>query len=259
MVKRFLFVLGVVCLLLGLPGAAKAQQQAAEPAVYTYVAEWAVPRAQWDDFVANWEKNSKPILEKMSANGTLVGWGAYSTVIHEPDGFTHGAWWAATSIAGLEKVRDELIKQPPNAPLIAATRHRDYLLRSIFHGTRATGPASGYLWVSSSMVQPGKGQDWRAYWEKYSKPVYDQLLKDGTITYYSLDVEQVHTEPSGLRFVVYITPNADGVDKVTAAFAAETQKRSEAERNALGVAFGDMVVAGAHRDYFARVSSYWTK
>ena len=86
MAKRFLIVLGVVCLLLGLSGAAKAQQQAAESAVYTYVAEWAVPRAQWNVLVANWEKNSKPILEKMSANGTLVGWGAYSTVIHEPEG-----------------------------------------------------------------------------------------------------------------------------------------------------------------------------
>jgi hypothetical protein len=255
MSKRFAFFMAVLCAAMILPAVASAQ---AEPPMYTFVAEWAVPRDKWDDFNAGWEKNSKPILERMSANGTLVGWGAFNAVIHLDGEITHGTWFAANSIGAIERVREELIKQP-NPAMASTTKHRDYLLRSIARGGRTAGPASGYLWVSSSVVQPGKGQDWRAHWDKYSKAVYDQLVKDGTITWYTVDAEQVHTEASGLRFVVYVTPNADGVDKVNAAFAAANQKRSEEERRAIGSALGDMTVAGAHRDFFAKVSLYWNK
>jgi hypothetical protein len=256
MSKVFRIAVAVLCLALLSPALVQAQQ--AEPPVYTFVAEWEIARDKWDQFHTDWEKNSRPVLERLSANGTLVNWGTFATVVHEDGNITHGTWWAATSIAGIERARTELIKQP-NPTLASATKHHDYLLRSLTRGTRATGPASGYLWVSSAMVQPGKGQDWRAHWDKYSKPVYEQLLKDGTITYYAVEVEQVHTQASGRRFVVYITPGADGVDKVNAAFQAANQKRSEEERRAIGSALGDMTVAGTHRDFFAWVASYWTK
>jgi hypothetical protein len=256
MSKRFAFFAAVLCAAMILPAAASAQQ--AEPPVYTFVAEWAVERNKWDEFSAGFEKVSKPILERLSANGTLVSWGSYSSVVHLDGEYTHGTWFAANSIAGIERARGELIKAP-NPAMAGATKHRDYLLRSITRGSRTAGPASGYLWVSSAVVNPGRGQDWRAHWDKYSKPVYEQLLKDGVITWYSIDVEQAHTEASGLRFVVYVTPNADGVDKVSAAFTAANQKRSEEERRAIGQALGDMTVAGAHRDYFAWVALYWNK
>jgi hypothetical protein len=239
------------------PAFAAAQQ--AEPPVYTFVAEWNVPRANWDDFMANFEKITKPVLLKHSTDGTLVGWGVFSSVVHEQGAMTHGTWWQATSLAAIERVRNELVKvSAANTAMGASTAHRDYLLRSILRGTRTAGPASGYIWVSSSMVKPGMGGDWREHWEKYSKPVYDELLKNGTITYYAVDVEQVHTAPSGLRFVVYITPNAEGVDKVNAAFQAANQKRSAEERRAIGQALGDITVAGEHRDFFSWVS-YWNK
>jgi hypothetical protein len=255
MSKRFAFFVAVLCAAMILPAVAGAQ---AEPPTYTFVAEWAVPRDKWDDFSAGFDKVTKPILERLSANGTLVSWGSYSSVVHLDGEYTHGTWFAANSIGAIERARGELIKAP-NAAMASTTKHRDYLLRSIVRGSRTAGPASGYLWVSSAVVNPGRGQEWRAHWDKYSKAVYDQLLKDGTITWYAIDVEQAHTEASGLRFVVYVTPNADGVDKVNAAFAAVNQKRSEEERRAIGAALGDMTVAGAHRDFFAVVSLYWNK
>ena len=43
---------------------------AAEP--YTFVAEWNVPRAQWGAFLADFDKNTKPVLEKHAAAGTLI-------------------------------------------------------------------------------------------------------------------------------------------------------------------------------------------
>lgn len=256
MSRRVHFVLVVVCLALLAPGAAQAQQ--AQPDTFTFVALWNVPREQWDAFTANFEKNTRPELDRLVANGTLNGWGSFAAVVHDPEDYTHGVWFSAGSIAGIERARGELIKLP-TAPGQAAAKHRDYFLRSLIRSTRATAPASGYLLVASSVVKPGMGQQWREAWEKYNKPVYDDLVKNGTITMYDVEVEQVHTTDAGLRYIVYVTPNAEGVDKVRAAFAAVTQKRSAEERRAIGTQFADMTVAGAHRDFLAWLSAYTIK
>ena len=66
-----------VCVLLLLGSVAQAQ-----PQHYTFVAEWAVERSQWSEFVNNFERNSRPVLERLLADGTLVGWGAFEAVVH---------------------------------------------------------------------------------------------------------------------------------------------------------------------------------
>jgi len=257
MSKRMWFSLAVLCLPLLMPVMASTQQP--EPAVFTYVAEWAIPRAQWDAFQANFDKNTRPVLDRASADGTLVSWGSYATYVHLDGDVTHGFWMQSVGTGGIEKVRDQLLKNPPDPSMLAATKHRDYFLRSLLRKSRTTGPAGGYLWVGSSVVKPGKGQDWRDLWEKYTKPLYDELLANGTITFYEVQVEHVHTDDPGLRFVVYATPTADGIGKVFAAAQARTQARSAEERQAIGNAFADATVAGPHRDFMAKVSSYWVK
>jgi len=247
----------VVCLSLLAPLVATAQQQ--EPDLYTFVAQWAVPRAQWDEFTASYEKNFRPVLERMMANGTIISWGSFAWTVHDDSGLTHGTWWQANSIGAIERTREELVKLPPAPGMLAATKHRDLLLRQLIRRARATGPTGGYLWVSSSQVKPGKGQEWRELGDKYGKPLYDELLANGTITFYSVDVEYVHTYDPGLRYVVYITPTADGVDKVRAAIVARNQKRSAEENRAIGDAFAEVTVAGTHRDFFARILAYAQK
>lgn len=250
MSRRIYLLLSVLCLALVAPMVATAQ----EPQTYTFVAEWAVPRAQWDEFTAFWEKNARPVLERLTADGTLVGWGIFASRVHLVDATTHGTWYWANSLAAGQRALDELLKLPPN-PATAGAKHRDYLLRSLIRKDRAAS-GSGYLWVGSVQVQPGKGQQWRELWEKYTKPVYDELQANGTISMYELVVEHVHTEDPGTRFVAYVTPSADGLDKVRAALAAAGEKRSAEENRAIGAAFAEVTVAGAHRDFFARVSAY---
>ena len=257
MSRFFRFVLAVLCLGLFVPAAATAQQS--EPAVFTFVAEWAVPRAQWDEFIANWEKNTKPVLERNTANGTLLSWGVSATVVHTPDYPTHSVWWQGTSNAAIERVREELIKQPPSPAIVAATRHRDLLLRSIAHKAKAVAPSSGYLYVSTYLVKPGEGQKWRELWDKYNKPLMDDQLAKGNISYYVIQVEDVHTENPNTRWVVSIYPNAEAMDRLDAAFDAVDQKRSAEERRAIGAAFAEVLAPGTHRDFFARVLSWWHK
>lgn len=252
MLRRF----GISLILVGALALAASAQ---EPTHYTFVAEWAIERNQWQEFTTHFEKNVRPTLERLMADGTINGWGAFEAIVHQPNETTHGTWWTATSIANLERARGELIKIPPSPSMANAKIHRDYLLRSLMRTARATAAASGYLWVSSSMVKPGQGQAWRENFEKYNKPTYDQLSSGGTVTYFAVDVEQVHTEDSGLRFVVYISPGVDGPDKVSATFGAVAQKRSAEERRAIAETFANLTVPGTHRDFFARVISYAQK
>ena len=257
--NRFMRVLVaaiMLCPLLLVPAIVEAQQQ--EPPVYTFVSLWDVPRAQWADFTAYRDKNSRPVVERMFKDGTLASWGYFETVVHIENGYTHGGWYSATSIAGIERIRTELVKLPPN-PAAAGARHRDHLFRSLIYRTKGAGPTSGYLSVSATQVQPGKGEEWRELWDKYAKPTLEELLANGTVTHFELEVEDVHTENPGWRYSVEIAPSAEGVDKVNVAFRALGDKRSAEERRAVGAAFREVTVPGAHWDYVARVTNYAQK
>ncbi len=219
----------------------------------------ASPRAQWANFVDFNEKNGKPVLDKLLADGTIIGYGTYATIVHQEERETHGTWFEATSIANLEKALGELLKLPPNPAIIAGAKHHDILLRSPLHRSKTARGTNGYLWVSSTQLQPGKGQEWRELFDKYTKPVYEELLANGIILAYWIDVEQVHTDNPNWRHVVYLTANADAIGKVGAAFEAAGQKRGPDANRGIARAFADITVAGAHRDYFARVTNYARK
>ncbi len=249
------FLTGASVALLAPIGAA---QQPQEPPAFIYVAEWGIPRAKWDEFTAYREKTSRPVLERHFASGTIVSWGNFAYIVHDESGITHGSWWTATSIAGIERVRDALVKLAPN-PAVAGGKHRDYLLRTLMYRSGAVRPTSGYLWVNATLAQPGKGQEWRDLWEKYTKPTFDELLASGAISSYEVDVEQVHTEDPGWRYIVYIAPSAEGVDKVAGAIAALIQKRTAEENRTITAAFAAVTVPNAHRDSFMRVATMASK
>lgn len=230
---------------------------AGEP--YTFVAEWSIPRAQWGAFVTDFEKNTRPVLEKLATGGTLVSWGAYENIVHAPEGNTHGVWWTATSYAGIEKARRELLAAAATSPSLAtATGHRDLYLRSIVLAGKS-GTGEGYLTVSRYLVKPGKAREWKELWDKNSKPLFDELVAKGTLVSYAIDVEDVHTESPGWRMVVTLSPSAEADDAVGAAFDAADAKLTPQERMTRGLMLEALLEPGAHRDMYARVIRYWSK
>jgi hypothetical protein len=235
-------------------------QPTGQPTNYTFVAQWHVPRAQWANFVADVEKNTVPVLEKMAKNGALVGWGAFEAIVHTEEGFTHGVWWSSATTAGIEQTRAELMKaSAASGALAAATRHRDYYMRSILGNGKSGAGSGGYLTVSSTLVKPGQGQDWRQAFEKNVKPIFDDLVGKGVLADYSVDVERVHTDSPGWRHVVTLTPNAEAEDKISAAFEAADAKLTAEERKSRLAAGQAMMEQGAHRDLHAKVIRYWRK
>src|SRR6267142_5309965 len=108
MMKRIagllVFLLAVILVPAALP-----QMEPTQP-VYTFVSQFQVPRANWAGYSEDTEKTVVPILEKLTADGTIGGWSTFETIVHTPEGYTHGAAWSSTSISGLMKVLDEIRK-----------------------------------------------------------------------------------------------------------------------------------------------------
>jgi len=258
MLKTSLLGLAALAAVLSAGAPASAQTApAGEP--YTYVGEWNIPRGQWGTFASDFDANTKPVLDKLAAAGTLISWGVYEHIVHVPDGYTHGVWWTATSYAGIEKARMELVKSASTSTsLSAATAHRDYYLRSILAGGKP-GSGEGYLNVANYLLKAGKGREWRELWEKNSKPLFDELVAKGSLVDYSIDVEDVHTDSPMWRMVVTLSPSAEADDAFVAASDAADAKLTSQERTTRAQMMEALLEPGAHRDLYARVLRYWRK
>lgn len=223
-----------------------------KPPMYSYVAFWSLPRAQW----AEYEKANaadRSILDKALASGTLVGFGNDRSLVHQPDGETHDDWWSSSSMAGLMNILDQFEKSGNSASpvLSSATRHWDDIFVSRFYNWHSGSWKDVYTHGSSYKLKPDAPDD---SVEKLSRhmlvPLLEKLLADGTILEYEIDTEAVHTQAPGTFYIFYITPKAEGLDKANAAIL-ESMKANPLN----GPAFGSVVDYPEHRDFLARTNA----
>lgn len=246
MLKRIAGLLVIVLAVILVPAALP--QMEPTPTVYTFVSQFNVPRANWAAYSEDIEKTFVPVMEKMTANGTIIGWSTFEDVVHTPEGYTHGAAWESTSIAGLMKVLDEVRKNGPRPGQIASTKHEDLLMQTSWYHMGTGTPT--YLRVVCQMAKADKPDGYAAAIKKYLAPTFDELVKQGAATYYGLDAQYVNTGPQSLRCLVITYPNAEGMDKWATAVGATLGKLSGADREAV---FGS-VVPDSRRDIMARIT-----
>jgi len=246
MMKRIAGLLVIVLAVMLVPAALP--QMEPTPVVYTYVSSFQVPRANWAAYSEDTEKTFVPVVEKMTADGTILSWSTFETVVHTPDGYTHGAAWSSTSIAGLMKVLDEIRKNGPRPGQIASTRHEDLLMQTTTYHAGTGTPA--YLRVVCSNAKADKPGEFTATLKKLLVPTFEEQLKKGAATYYGVDEQYVNTGAPSQRCVVITYPNAEGSDKWAAAISTTMSKWSPAER----AEFAGSTVADSRRDFMARIT-----
>jgi len=241
MFRNFTLALVAFAVVLGLsPAAARAQEAKEKPAMYSYIANWAIPRAK--------------VLEKALSDGTLVAYGNDVNLVHTQDGETNDGWWSSMSLAGLMNVLDQLRKSASTQPVFnSATKHWDEVLVSHYYNWKPGSYKGAYTHVGVYKLKADAPDD---AVERLSKnlvaPFLEKLLSDGTIVEYEIDTAAVHTAPPGYFLIVYVTPNADGLDKVNAALDASFKS------NPLGFdAFGSMEDFSSHRDELLRTDAVW--
>jgi hypothetical protein len=232
-------------MLCALPLRAQMDEVKEKPAMYTYVANWQIPRAHWSDL----EKSAaarNTILDKALADGTIVGYGDDVNLVHTPDGETHDNWWSAMSMAGLVKVLDQFfaaeISASPNAA--SPTKHWDNVYVSRYYNWRSGAFKGGYVHVSVYKLKADAPDDAVESLSKHLVvPLLEKLLADGTLLEYEIDTMAIHTEAPGTFAIVYVTPTAEGLDTVQTAVRGSLR-----EHPLSGQAFGSMTDDNGHRD-----------
>lgn len=254
MPKRIAASIILIALLVIPSGVAQQSPQAipATPRTFRFISEWKVPRKSIQVFAAELEKNVRPILQRMMQDEIVFDYGTYMTIIKEDDGSTNGYWFEIPTMAALQKVLDELAKLPPSAIGDSAIKQHDYLLRNHLRVAKPSSGSNGYLYFHSSLIQPGKSAQWRQWWDRYQRPRYEKYLADGLITMYEFDSGEMHTMDPNWWYLVWVSPTADALDKMNLIKGAQFTLEERGD-------FEAVVVAGSHRDYFARAISYASK
>jgi hypothetical protein len=246
MKKRIAGLLVIVLAVMLVPAALP--QMEPTPTVYTFVSQFQIPRANWAAYSDDTEKMAVPIFQKLTADGSILGWSTFEQIVHTPDGYTHGAAWESTTISGLMKVLDEVRKAGPRPGQIAATKHEDFLMQtSLYHV--GTGTPT-YLRVVCSNAKADKPGDFTAMMKKLLVPTFEEQLKKGVATYYGVDEQYVNTMAPSMRCVVLNYPNAESMDKWAAALNATITKWTPAEREE----YMNATVPDSRRDIMARIT-----
>jgi hypothetical protein len=249
-------VIGLCVLTMSAVWAAPASAQMSEvkekPPMYTYVADWAIPRANWGEMVkAN--AADQQMLEKATANGTLVGYGSDTNMVHRVDGMTHDDWWSSMSMAGVLGVLDQAYKSGnATSPVyISATKHSDSIFVSRFYNWHSGSIKGGYTHGSSYTLKADAPPDAMEMLTKnLIAPLLEKMLADGTIVEYEVDTQAIHTDSPSTFWLFYITPTADGLDKVSAALEDTLKANPLASP-----AFRSMVDYSTHRDDLAQTDA----
>jgi hypothetical protein len=220
-----------------------------KPPVYTYVAQWDVPRAQWADMTKA-DDQERPLLDKLVADGTLIGYGAYTNLIHQEGEPTHGTWFSATSEGNLLKALETIYAQPGlvTSPVQAASKHWDQILTGEMYNYKPGTSNGGYLTWTRWEVKPGAMRGYTDLAKKVFTPVFEKLLADGTINSYGELTEDYHQQKLGVIYDYFTVPDAASMDKANKAL-------EDAFNNtpSLGDAIRGLTEREGHRDFLTRL------
>jgi len=250
MKSRFSWIFACACALAMSAGSgvpARAQEGPKEkPPMYSYEASWVIPRAQWAEMEKSANSNAS-ILEKALADGTLVGYGSDTNEVHQPDGPTHDSWWSSMSMAGLLNVLGKFAQSGSStSPVLAsATKHWDSITVSRYYNWHSGAFKGAYTRVAAYKLKPdAPDHALDMLCKSLFVPLFEKLLADGTILEYEIDTEAIHTDNPAMFWIIFITPNAEDLDKFNTALQAAQRMSSLG-----GAAFESMIDTSAHRDY----------
>jgi hypothetical protein len=231
------------------PAGAQSTEAKEKPEIYTYISNWAIPRARWDDMDKASVATDK-VLDGAIASGAILAYGEGTTLVHEADGATHDGWWVATSMAGALNALEQMYKtKSSTTPVLAsATKHWDDIYVSRYYGWKSGTVKGGYVHGAVYSLKPDAPDDAVGTLSKsFIVPLFEKLMAEGTVQAYQVATQSIHTQDPGLFFVFFITPNAEGLDKVNAGLGAALGANPMA-----APALGGMVNSAVHRDTLGR-------
>jgi hypothetical protein len=232
------------------PAGAQSGEVQEKPRLYSYVANWIIPRARWGDMEKDTAVSNK-ILDHAVTSGTVVAYGDDTNLVHTAEGPTHAEWWCALSTAGALNVLDEFAKSAPSPVLASATKHWDNLYVSRFYNWRAGSVKGAYIHGATYRLKAdAPSSSVSSLSKSFLVPMFEKLIADGSVQAYQIAEESIHTDDPNTFFIFYITANAEGLDKTSAAL------REATSANALAIpALVSMVDFTPHRDFLGHANA----
>jgi len=231
-------------------GEAAQAPAASDQDLYTYVARWNVPRAEWNA-VERYYASLTPAMNKLMEAGTISGWGEARSFVHEEGGSTHVNWLSAAGFAGLAKALDAIRAAAPPPVAFENSKHSDQILRSTVNGGKPGAGGTGMLWVARYELQPGQMEDFSRLFEEEIKPLFVQQVAAGNVLGYALNFEAVHTASPNVATVSYLLPDAAAIDKFQTALG-----RYQVVHPRAGAALEEVMFLAAHRDALFEVLAF---
>lgn len=246
-------VCGAAMLLAARPLAAQGAM-AEKPAQYTYVSEWAVPRAMWADYMKE-DSTDVEAMKKAMADGTIVSYGTFAVLNHQEGLPTHGSWFTATSMANLMKMLENLRNAPgATSPVLAASKHWDYVLSGTEYNGHSGTFTNGYLRVARWPGRPGANDPEGNVLRGSLVAMLEKLLASGALHSYTIHEQAVHSEDPGTIYVALVANGAEGLDKFDAAI------RDMRKNNPVALAaYASLIEGHGHWDMLAKVGTMSNK
>src|SRR5438067_1916473 len=248
---RFRTILAVPCMTLFLLATPpmKAQMSGEKPPVYTYVAQWGIPRAQWAD-MAKMQQLNTTVLDRLVADGTLLSYGFGENVVHDHKGPTHSNWFQASSLVGIFKALDALQgSTTSNAPLLGSGPHDDDLLVTRDYDAHSGSFKNSTLRGLSVVVKPGMERQFHDAFDRIICPVLEKLTADGALHAWSYHNEWIVKDP-GRVTTVLIANGPEGLDRYVTAINEVFDKNPDAVAPLLAA-----TEPGSRRDFLLRVTT----
>ena len=248
---RFPIIVAVVSPLLFLfaTAGAEAQASARKPAVYTYVAQWAVPRTQWAD-MTKMQQGNTALLDRLVSDGTLLAYGYDEATVHDSKGPTHSNWFQSSSMAGLYKTLDALQGSTASASaLLGSGSHDDALLVSRDYDGHPGTYHNSVLRGISVVAKPGMENQFHEAFDRVLRPVLQRLTDEGAVHAWSYQNQWLVKDP-GRVFIVTIFNGPEGLDRYTAAINQLFDSNPDAVAPLMAASEGS-----SRRDFLLRVIS----
>jgi hypothetical protein len=231
------------------PSVAQMMATKQKPPMYSYVANWQIPRAHWGEMQKSMADDAAT-FDKGIADGTIVAYGNDENRVHTAEGETHDDWWSSMSEAGVFNMLDRLYKAgaADSPALESATKHWDEVYVSRFYNWHPGTYKDAYTTVAVYNLKKDAPDDALDNLSKHLiGPLLEKLLADGTIVEWEVDTQAVHTAPETEFLIVYLSPNAEAMDKVEAAV-----RETIAANPLSGSAFDAVVDSAGHSDEVLR-------
>jgi hypothetical protein len=223
------------------PGAQTAEVKE-KPPMYSFIAVWNIPRAQWAAR-ENQAVSARKILDQAISDGTIVAYGFDENPLHD-------TFWLAMSRAKLQSVLDQFKKLGITAaPAPAgATAPPVSILVSRYYNWHAGKWENAYVHVGIYKIRPDAPPNVVDTLSKnFFAPLLEKMLADGAIFEWETDTYADPKDAPGTFLIAYLSSTAEGLDKTNNALQKILKSRP-----LKGPAFDSLVDVSASRDVVVR-------